>query len=107
MPGGVRTALTKHVPAQMLEALRKDERHMLLFKSAAQGAATPVWAATSAVWEGRGGRYLEDCREAEASKGQPGVHQEGYAAWAYDQDKAARLWAESLAMVGLEAEAEQ
>ena len=101
MPGGVRSGLHKHVPPAMLEALLKNEQWSRIFKSAAQGAATVVWAAVAAVWEGRGGRYLEDCHEAEASTTTDSIHNEGYAAWVYDQEKAARLWEDSLAMVGM------
>ena len=100
MPGGVRSGLHKHVPVAMMDALLSNTTYANIFKSPAQGAATPVWAATARVWEGRGGRYVEDCHEAVAKVGNDPVHNEGYAAWVYDQEQAARLYDESLAMVG-------
>ena len=84
MPGGVKSGLHKHVPAKMMEELLKNDKYAKIFKSSEQGAATPVWAATARVWEGRGGRYVEDCREAEPAKAAEGVHSEGYASWVYD-----------------------
>ncbi|KAF6786384.1 ww domain-containing oxidoreductase [Colletotrichum sojae] len=74
-----------------------------LVKSTSQGAATTVYAALSAEWEGRGGKYLNDCEEAGPVN--PGSHlfssDAGYTPWAFDEDKAARLWVESNRMVGL------
>ena len=102
MPGGVRSGLHKHVPGKMMEALLAQPQWASIFKSAAQGAATPVWAAVAAVWEGRGGRYLEDCHEAEPSVTSDAIHNEGYATWVYDVEQAKRLWEESLAMIGKE-----
>lgn len=52
------------------------------------GAATSVWAATSAALDGHGGTYLADCAIAEAR------------AWATDPAEAQRLWAESERWVG-------
>ncbi|MFF9066402.1 oxidoreductase [Streptomyces sp. NPDC014891] len=70
------------------------------FKTASQGAATGLWAATSALLDGRGGLYLEDCDVAvRAAPGQPmddgGVHDH-----AVDPEAAARLWELSLAATG-------
>jgi NAD(P)-dependent dehydrogenase (short-subunit alcohol dehydrogenase family) len=68
------------------------------FKTIAQGAATSVLVATSPQLEGIGGRYFEDCNEAEkvlpeaASTAPSGV-----APYALDPDAAERLWALSLA----------
>ena len=72
------------------------------FKSTEQGAATTVWAAISRELEGRGGLYLEDCSvgqpydETDTTWGAP-----GYAAYAYDEAAATRLWDLSLKLVGL------
>ncbi|MER5796120.1 SDR family NAD(P)-dependent oxidoreductase [Streptomyces sp. NPDC001980] len=64
------------------------------FKTIAQGAATSVLVATSPELEGVGGRYFEDCNEAEkltpeAVGSSPG----GVAPYALDPTAAERLWA--------------
>ena len=82
---------------------RQDRAPKSWPKSLEQGAATTVWAAVGAEWEGRGGAYLEDCQEGrpydekDTELGAP-----GYAAHAYDQAAASRLWDVSLKLVGLE-----
>ncbi|MFF4960300.1 SDR family NAD(P)-dependent oxidoreductase [Streptomyces sp. NPDC001222] len=71
------------------------------FKTTAQGAATSVAVATSAVLEGIGGRYFEDCNEAETLTLEAvGTSSGGVAPFALDPDAAERLWALSLAAVG-------
>ncbi|KAF9877428.1 short-chain dehydrogenase [Colletotrichum karsti] len=87
--------------AMMGEMFEPMMRNM---KSAPQGAATSVYAALSKDWEGKGGKYLNDCAEAAAGKpdSPPLSMDNGYATWAYDQEKADRLWKESNKMVGLD-----
>ena len=63
MPGAIMTELGRHMdPADsekfMTPALQKT------MKSHEQGAATTVWAAIGKEWEGKGGKYLNDCAEA-------------------------------------------
>lgn len=60
------------------------------FKSVEQGAATSVWAATSASLDGKGGIYLEDCQIA-LPAGESGSR--GYAAYIADEQLAGELWA--------------
>jgi hypothetical protein len=60
-----------------------------LWKNTEQGAATSGLLAASPLLEGVGGRYFEDCNEAEPY--QPGVRR-GVAAYALDPEAAARLW---------------
>ena len=75
-------------------------------KSVHQGAATQVWAAVSREWEGKGGRYLEALKVAvpkEQESGEQGCC--GYAAHAYDEDSAERLWEVSLQIVGMKEDA--
>lgn len=68
--------------------------------SAAQAAATPVWAAISHKWEGTGGKYLENCSVAE-----PYVEGKtlmwGHAPHVYDAEGAKQLWELSMKAVGL------
>jgi NAD(P)-dependent dehydrogenase (short-subunit alcohol dehydrogenase family) len=63
------------------------------WKTVEQGAATSVLLATSPLLDGVGGRYFEDCNEAEPH--QPGIRR-GVAAYALDPEKAARLWQVSI-----------
>jgi|SRR5712692_8451861 len=63
------------------------------WKNTEQGAATSVLLAASPLLEAIGGRYFEDCNEAEPH--QPGVRR-GVAAYAFDPGAAARLWQVSI-----------
>lgn len=101
-PGGIATGLQVHMSEEAKAGFAKDEKVRNYMKSPAQGAATTVYAAVSKEWEGRGGRYLEDCAEAEENvRGA----MEGYASWAYDEEGEKRLWRDSCAMVGVEDDA--
>jgi NAD(P)-dependent dehydrogenase (short-subunit alcohol dehydrogenase family) len=104
-PGAIRTNLTSHV-AKLAEPLWQIPTVKAREKSAAQGAATTVYAAVSGEWEGRGGRYLSNCMEMGPFAGVEGfaVMDEGFAPWAYDVGKEDRLWEDSLKMVGFEEE---
>jgi hypothetical protein len=61
-------------------------------KTAAQGAATNVWCATSSQLDGLGGVYCEDCDIANA---EPADSKQllGVRPWANDPDLAEELWA--------------
>ena len=87
MPGAIATGLQKHTGG--LKAA-PDAR-----KSIAQGAATSVFAATSPLLEGIGGRYLEDNNEAVVVPDGNGWRS-GVAPYALDRDNAERLWKLSL-----------
>ena len=100
MPGGIATNLQRHVGAdyiaRRLEELEKTGQKMTL-KTPEQGAATSVLVATSPLLDGIGGRYFEDCNEAEVVE--PGSDESaaaGVAAYALDHDNADRLWELSL-----------
>jgi NAD(P)-dependent dehydrogenase (short-subunit alcohol dehydrogenase family) len=58
-------------------------------KTVEQGAATSVLLAASPLVEGVGGRYFEDCNEAEPHQS---GERRGVAAYALDPEAAARLW---------------
>lgn len=101
-PGGIMTGLQVHVDPATAASWNKDMR---LWRSTEQGAATTVYAALSAEWEGRGGRYLADC--VEQGPMVPGnpiivIGDEGYAPWAYDVESAKKLWEDSCGFVGVE-----
>lgn len=72
------------------------------FKTAQQGAATQVWAATSAQLEGLGGVYCEDCDIAVLDESEPPSFV-GVRPHAVDAAQAERLWALSAELTGLDA----
>ena len=100
-PGGILSGLQIHVPAEMMENWAKDESVVRYMKSPAQGAATTVYAALSKDWEGKGGRYLENCTESPPFAVDGTQISPGYAPFAYDEESEKRLWIDSLRMVGL------
>jgi hypothetical protein len=66
-------------------------------KTTEQGAATSVLLATSSALEGIGGRYFEDCNEAEVVPELRGIH--GVRDYALDPVAAERLWDVSLQLL--------
>ncbi|MGZ0149928.1 SDR family NAD(P)-dependent oxidoreductase [Kribbella sp. WER1] len=84
MPGGIRTALQRHVSAEV-----QQDWDQYRWKTAEQGAATSVLLAASPLVQGVTGRYFEDNNEA-----LPNVAGEntGVAAYALDPESATRLW---------------
>ena len=103
MPGGIMTGLQVHVSKEELDSWAANPTIQSMIMSVEQGAATTVWAATAAAWEGKGGRYVENCQEAVPTS--PEMYgMGGHAKWTYDAEAAQRLWKESLPMVGLPSE---
>ncbi|MGW3339545.1 SDR family NAD(P)-dependent oxidoreductase [Streptomyces sp. NPDC001009] len=105
-PGGIMTPLQRHLPKEeMVERGWIDEQGNPLnpagFKTPEQGAATQVWAATSPRLDGLGGLYLEDCDVAEPAP-EDGAWG-GVKDWATDPEQAARLWALSAGLTGVDA----
>ncbi len=93
MPGGIATRLQRHIDPEALAEARREAGASTELKTVEQGAATTILAAVSPLLAGVGGRYLEDCHEAEivASRGDSdGRH--GVAAYALDRANAERLW---------------
>ena len=92
-PGAVLTETARRlIAAQPAAASTFD------WKSPAQGAATPLWAAF--VPEGReiGGRYCEDCHVADVVD-DPSINH-GVRSYALDQERAEKLWRASAALTG-------
>jgi NAD(P)-dependent dehydrogenase (short-subunit alcohol dehydrogenase family) len=90
MPGGIRTNLQRYVSDEELEQMRAAAGGAgLKWKTPEQGAATSILVATSALLDGIGGRYFEDCNEAEVGNLSA---RKGVAEFALDPDAAARLW---------------
>ena len=104
-PGSILTPLQRHLAKEeMVAAGWIDEDGNLAdsgFKTPEQGAATQVWAATSPQLEGMGGVYCEDCDIAEYAGDDPSAP--GVRAHAVDPDQAARLWALSAGLTGVDA----
>jgi NAD(P)-dependent dehydrogenase (short-subunit alcohol dehydrogenase family) len=93
MPGGIATCLQRHIDPEELERARREAGSSAELKTIEQCAATSIFAAVSPLLDGIGGRYLEDCHEADivASRADPdGRH--GVAAYALDPANAERLW---------------
>jgi NAD(P)-dependent dehydrogenase (short-subunit alcohol dehydrogenase family) len=87
-PGGIWTNLVRYLPDDVRENLRTDPNAE--YKTPEQGAATSVFAATSPLLDGIGGRYFEDCNQAVRYAGGP--ERVGVADYALDPDAAQRLW---------------
>ena len=106
-PGGIITPLQRHLPRQeMVAAGWIDEQGNTLnpagFKTPEQGAATQVWAATSPQLDGLGGVYCEDCDIAELAPDDQ-EFTGGVRSYAVDPEQAARLWALSAELTGVNA----
>jgi len=94
MPGGIRTNLQRYVDLEEIERLRQAAGVTdTMWKTPEQGAATSILLATSPLLEGIGGRYFDDCNEAEVGKLSA---RNGVAEFALDPEAAARLWQVSL-----------
>ncbi|SPJ82308.1 related to reductases [Fusarium torulosum] len=100
-PGGIATGLMQHVDPAMLQAMQKDEALFKTMKSPEQGAATTVWAAIGQEWEKKGGEYLADCGRTTRGNDKHEITGAGFAGHAYDPENEARLWNDSLKIVGL------
>jgi NAD(P)-dependent dehydrogenase (short-subunit alcohol dehydrogenase family) len=99
-PGAVRTEVWRDLSEEHFQqAMAWSSASGSPEKTAAQGAATQVWAAVSPEAEGLTGLYLEDCHVAQhipyGDFGAAGVIEE-----ALDEDTAERLWSESERLVG-------
>jgi NAD(P)-dependent dehydrogenase (short-subunit alcohol dehydrogenase family) len=93
MPGGIATRLQRHMDPEYLERLRAQAGGSLELKTPEQGAATSVLLATSPLVEGIGGRYFDDCNEAQViSRRFELGGRNGVAPYALDPRGADRLW---------------
>lgn len=70
-------------------------------KNVEQGAATQVWASVAKELEGKGGLYLDDVQLAQEATFEGQFCLPGWKPWIWDEEMAARLWKDSLEMVGL------
>jgi NAD(P)-dependent dehydrogenase (short-subunit alcohol dehydrogenase family) len=106
-PGGIVTALVRHLSADEQTALGitdTDQLDPTRFKTPQQGASTSTWAATSPQLAGMGGVYCENCEIAEvAVPGSPTAEISGVNAYAIDPEQAERLWAVSADLTNVDA----
>jgi NAD(P)-dependent dehydrogenase (short-subunit alcohol dehydrogenase family) len=106
-PGGIMTELQRHLPREEMVAARwmtEDGTVNERFKTPEQGAATSIWAATSPQLEDKGGVYCEDCDIAKITvPGSEDARIRGVNDYAVDRDSAARLWALSASLTGINA----
>jgi NAD(P)-dependent dehydrogenase (short-subunit alcohol dehydrogenase family) len=89
-PGAIATNLQKHTGGLKTPPERR--------KTPTQGAATTILLATSPLLAQIGGRYFEDCNEAEVVFSRPADYR-GVAAYALDPANAQRLWDAALKLI--------
>lgn len=94
-PGGVWTPLQRHWSAELRAANEDNARQaeatgLFRMKTPEQGAATSVFLAASPQVRGIGGRYFEDCHEAEVVDQLHGLA--GVLPHALDRHAARQLW---------------
>ena len=100
-PGGIGTNISRHLGPEFVAFIMSNEAIVKMLKSSEQGAATTVIAAIGKEWEGKGGKYLEDCEEAQRGEDDGNTFGAGYVSQTFDQKNEERLWKDSLEMVGM------
>ena len=100
-PGGIATNISRHIGPEFVEYLMSNEAIVKVLQSPAQGAATTVIAAVGKEWENKGGKYLEMCEESQRGEDDGNVFGVGYVSQTYDPKSEARLWNDSLKIVGI------
>lgn len=105
MPGGTWTNLQRHWDPEALAAVKASTAAAgWTAKTPEQGAATSVLLAVSPLLEGVGGRYFDDCQEAEVvPEIVDGLH--GVRDYALDPVAARRLWDVSAELLAAHARA--
>ena len=107
-PGAIQTRLSRYLEREELVALGfmdEEGNPRVAFKTPEQGAATSVWAATSPQLDGMGGVYCVDCDIAELLPEDAKMAPAGGGVFphAVDREAAARLWAVSAELTGVDA----
>ncbi|KAM0140195.1 hypothetical protein ACHAO1_002424 [Botrytis cinerea] len=101
-PGPIDTNINRHLGREWVAQVMGNEKVRKVLKSAEQGAATTVIAAVGKEWEGKGGKYLENCSEAERGKDDYQPFGNGWVKQTYTPEDEGRLWRDSLKIVGVE-----
>jgi len=100
-PGCIGTNISRHLGPEFVQRILANEYIVKILKSPEQGAATTVLAAIGKEWENKGGKYLEDCEEAQRGKDDNDAFGVGYVSQTYDPKNEERLWKDSLKIVGI------
>jgi NAD(P)-dependent dehydrogenase (short-subunit alcohol dehydrogenase family) len=100
-PGGINTNISRHIGPEFVAQLMTNSEILKILKSAEQGAATTVIAAIGKDWEGKGGKYLEDCEEAKRGPDDNNVFGVGWVRQTYNPETEGRLWRDSLKVLGM------
>ena len=100
-PGGISTNISRHLGPGFVQKLMANEYIAKIVKSSEQGAATTILAAIGKEWENKGGKYLEDCEEAQRGDDDNDTFGVGYVSHTYDPKEEERLWKDSLKIVGI------
>ncbi|KAL9473935.1 hypothetical protein ACSS6W_008315 [Trichoderma asperelloides] len=103
-PGGIATGLARYFSEEDMKAMMASFGPEVLkwMKSPEQGAATQVWAAIGREWEGKGGKYLANVAVAEPGPDDGDMTSSCTTGHTYNAEEEARLWKDSLKIVGLE-----
>ncbi|KAJ5728921.1 uncharacterized protein N7483_003429 [Penicillium malachiteum] len=101
-PGAINTNISRHLSHEAFEAIITNPYVLKILKSPAQGAATTVWAAIGKEWEKKGGKYLEDVKEADRGEDDGQTFGAGWVEQTYDPKKEDCLWIDSLKLARLE-----
>lgn len=102
-PGGIMTPLQRHLAVEeqvKMGWIDAEGNVNEAFKSAEEGAATSVWAATSPMLDGKGGVYCENC-DVGAMAGDDTPRGAGVYPHIRDEALAERLWAKSEELTGV------
>lgn len=91
MPGGTAINLQTLIPNDLKKFMNEEPKSLGIMKSPAQGASSTIYCATSKDLEGMGGRYFEECHEAEAVGDGPPNGYSGYMPWAYSPPEEERF----------------
>ncbi|VUC31064.1 unnamed protein product [Clonostachys rosea] len=83
------------------ESLRLDLQSEARSKSCSRGTPTIIRGAIGREWEGKGGRYLSHCAGAPSKNSEEDLHGTTCAKHTYSPADEARLWEDSLEMIGL------
>ena len=100
-PGAISTNISRHLGPGFVQYIMSNEAIVKILKSPQQGAATTVVAAIGKEWENKGGKYLEDCEEAQRGKDDNDTFGVGYVSQTYNHKNEERLWKDSLKIVGI------
>ncbi|GLI76381.1 hypothetical protein PoHVEF18_004653 [Penicillium ochrochloron] len=103
-PGVIATPLGRHMSPEEIEALLTNPIVRMVQKSPEQGAATTVWGAVSKELEGKGGLFLDNCAVADSGEYDENPLSGNAVPHTYCPQDEARLWKDSLEMVGLSGE---